>query len=366
MNKHIFLYLLFAWVCLLVAPAIQAQTRVSADDAEANLLGGGGSNYSKKDPTRLVGRDGLRTGQYTGEHHLIGVYADGAYSGFINSVPVASFSPGGYGAGGGLVYEYQRNNFICQIGLGVRMQEVWTNVSDTSFVKHNVADSWTGRRDTFRYDLRYDFYGRTDYARNLSLRVPVLFGQQIVGSYGLGYYLLGVDMDYLLQGTSRVNLTGTTTGVYDRYLGIFEEMDNHGLRKDVPVERTGKEMRLRFDLLAHAEIGYEWGVFSAARGYRNRSSQDFRIRIGGFVECGLLSIAPDSRQPFAVVPDESKWDFPTYRFSHVFTTSETQGHTVHNFFAGLKLTVLYGVSAKEKCIICGSHWNERDMGSPFR
>lgn len=365
MNKSNFrIILLFLY--LLALPTTQAQTRVSADGTEANLLGGGGSNYSKKDPTRLVGRDGLRTGQYTGEHHLIGVYIDGAYSSFINSVPVASFSPGGYGAGGGFVYEYQRNNFIFQIGVGVRMQEVENHVADTSFVKHHVADSWTGVRDTFHYDLRYDFYGRTDYARNLSVRVPVLFGQQIVGLYGLGYYLLGVDIDYLIQGTSRVNLTGTTTGVYDHYLGIFQEMDNHGLRKDVPVERTGKEMRLRFDFLAHAEIGYEWGVFSAARGYRNRSSQDFRIRIGGFVECGLLSIATNSGQPFAVAPDESKWDFPTYRFSHVFTTSETQGHTVHNFYAGLKLTILYGISAKERCIICGSHGSERDFGNPLR
>ena len=181
MNKSNF-HIILLFLYLLALPTAQAQTRVSADGTETNLLGGGGSNYSKKDPTRLVGRDGLRTGQYTGEHHLIGVYIDGAYSGFLNSVPVASFSPGGYGAGGGLVYEYQRNNFICQIGLGVRMQEVWTNVEDTSFVKHNVADSWTGVRDTFRYDLRYDFYGRTDYARNLSLRVPVLFGQQIIGS----------------------------------------------------------------------------------------------------------------------------------------------------------------------------------------
>ena len=64
--------------------------------------------------------------------------------------------------------------------------------------------------------------------------------------------------------------------------------------------------------------------------------------------------------------DESKWDFPTYRLSHVFTTSETQGHTVHNFYAGLKLTILYGISAKERCIICGSHGSERDFGNPFR
>lgn len=92
MNKSNF-HIILLFLYLIVCPVALSQTRVSADDAEANLLGGGGSNYSKKDPTRLVGRDGLRTGQYTGEHHLIGVYIDGAYSGFLNSVPVASFSP---------------------------------------------------------------------------------------------------------------------------------------------------------------------------------------------------------------------------------------------------------------------------------
>ncbi len=92
MNKSNF-HIILLFLYLLALPTAQAQTRVSADGTEANLLGGGGSNYSKKAPTRLVGRDGLRTGQYTGEHHLIGVYIDGAYSSFINSVPVASFPP---------------------------------------------------------------------------------------------------------------------------------------------------------------------------------------------------------------------------------------------------------------------------------
>ncbi len=361
MNKHSYLYLLFAVCSLLLAPCLSAQTRVAADGAESNLLGGGGSNYSKKDPSRLVGRDGLRTGQYTGEHHLIGLYGEGAYSSFINNLPHASFSPGGYGAGGGFVYEYQHNGFLFQIGLGARFQEVRTAVSDTAFTRYNVADSWTGVRDTLRFDLHYNFFGRTDYARNLSLQVPILFGQQIVGSYGMGYYLLGVDLDYLLQGTSQVNLTGTTTATYHHYLGTFQEMDNHGLRKDVPVERTGSEMRLRFDLLAHAEIGYEYGLFSAARGYRNRSAQDVRLRLGAFVQCGLFSLVPDTKQPFAYVPDETRYDFPTYRFSHIFTTAEAQNRSVHNFFVGLRFTVLYGVSAKEKCIICGSHWSERNF-----
>ena len=197
-----------------------------ADKRPRDLLGGGGSNYSTKKGWQLAGSNGLRTGQYSGEHLLVGAYVNSSYSTMLNNTSLVSNRPGGYAVGGGLVFEYQHLSFIMQIGAGLRFQDVCNNVVDTSFMKYNVADSWTNRRDTFRYDLQYDFYRRKDRSRMLYIEVPVLFGCTF-GGYsprGRGYFLAGPRFQYGFKGNTSVEAAGNTQGYYDRYFGVqFKE-----------------------------------------------------------------------------------------------------------------------------------------------
>ena len=373
-SKH-YTYYIFALLLLLMPITVTAQTAIQVDDREdaKDLLGSGGSQFSTKKGKDLINRNGLRTGQYSGERHLVGAYLESGYSAFVSPCPHTTIAPGGYGIGGGLVYEYEANDFLVQVGVGIKLQDVKTNVMDTTFTKYHTADAWTNsmyhrygdwnnQLDTFYYDLQYDFYDRQDHSRMVYAQVPILLGQQIMGRRGVGYYLAGVKLGYGIQGSTDVRATGTTTGHYDRYIGIFHEMDNHGLRKDVPIERHGKRLDIKFDLLAHAEIGYEYGIYSPTKGWRGAKATkpfDMRLRFAAYCDMSLLSINPRTDLPMVVPPDESRWDFPTYRLSHVYSTNEIANLPLRNMFVGVKLTALFGIKQTEKCRICGVYRTER-------
>ncbi len=370
-------YCLYTLLLLLLPVMVTAQTSLNVDDRKdaKDLLGSGGSNFSTKRSKDLIDNNGLRTGQYTGEHHLVGAYFESGYSAFVSPCRHTFITPGGYSVGGGFAYEYQLNAFLLQIGLGITLQDVKTSVADTTFTKYHTADAWTNsmyhrygdwnnRLDTFYYDLQYDFYDRQDRSRMVYAQIPVLLGQQIVGRRGVGYYLAGVKLGYALQGKTSVKATGTTTGHYDRYIGTFHEMDNHGFRKDVPIEREGKRLDIKFDLMAHAEVGYEYGIYSPTKGWRGASARrpfDLRLRVAAYCDFSILSINPKTDFPMVVAPDESRWDFPTFRLSHVYSTNEIASLPLRNMFVGVKLTALFGVKQKEKCVLCGFYKTERDF-----
>lgn len=344
--------------CLGLMPLVSnAQSRIWSED----LLGAGGSNYSSRSDRRIQRQNGLRTGQYSGEHHLIGAYLDGAYSAFYTNTPQAVSLPGGYATGGGFLYQYQHNSFAINIGLGIRWQDVYMSVEDSTFTWYNTADSWTNQRDTFRYDLTYSFSNRRDNSKNLYIQIPILFGQTMGGGPVAGlYYLAGIKLNMAIKGNTSTVTTGNTIGVYDRYMGIFHEMDNHGLRKDVLMKRNYNRLELKMDILASFELGYEWAS-PAPRGYRTQTIADWRLRLGAFIDWGLLNINPQTDNTLILIPKDYMYDFSEYEFYHILSTKETQGRSVHNLFCGIKLTALIGIKFKEKCIICGPFQTERDM-----
>jgi hypothetical protein len=42
------------------------------------------------------------------------------------------------------------------------------------------------------------------------------------------------------------------------------------------------------------------------------------------------------------------------------------GRYLRNMFVGIKLTCLFGIKRKEKCIICRPPFTEADMANPYR
>lgn len=377
---------------LMVVPMLHAQTRINAD----YLLGAGGSNFSDKTPKEILDNNGLRTGQYSGEHHLVGAYMESAYTSFLSDLPYTRITPGGFSIGGAIVYEYQIDNFLFQTGVGITRQDVWTDVRDTTFAKYHTADAWTNsmvhrygdwidRMDTFYYDLVYNFYDRRDYSTMTYVQLPLLFGQQINGrTHSVGYYLVGFKLNWAWRGRTAVKATGTTVGHYDRYFGLtydptinvpeqywqfWHEMDNHGLRSDVPIQRDDDKLDLKLDVLAHAEIGWEYGIYSPVHGWRGGRGPrpfDMRLRMAAFCDFGILNINPNSRKKMVYPPDESRWDFPTYRLHHAYATEEMTGRYLRNMFVGIKLTCLFGIKRKQKCIICRPPFTEADMANPYR
>lgn len=296
---------------------------------------------------------GLHTSQYAGSHHLIGFSVEGSWTAFMNNMPDARILPGGGAAGLHLLYEYQYSGLLFQTGVGVNYQRVYNNIADTTMYHYHMHDTWEGVNDV-EFTLKHQFYHRRDMSQQVYGQVPLYVGHYLLSPVGVGYWMAGVHVNYAFWGTTEQSLEGTTTGLYEAYLGIWHEMDNHGFRKDVPVERKGMRLDLKIDVMAHAEMGYEFTTYQGPHNYRitAASRTDIRLRLAAFVDMGILNICPKTSNVLYDTPMESIYDFPTYRMDHVFSIEDAKVFWLRNFYAGVRMTVLIGFPGKEHCILC--------------
>jgi len=339
-------------LCLLPT-LLWAQRRYStAEQHEYELANKSG--FSTKDvDNQTDALNGLHASLYSGAHHLIGFSVEGSWSSFANTMPAAKVSPGGGSAGFHLLYEFQYNGFLLQTGLGIAYQRVFTDIADTSIYHYNMTDTWNGL-GSVEFTLKHRFEQRRDMSQQAYGQIPLYLGHYFFGSHGIGYFLAGVHVNYAFWGNTRQTMTGSTSGLYERYVGIWEEMDNHGFRKDVPIERSGKQLKLKLDIMAHAEIGYEYNTQQAVRNYRIRPGDrlDGRIRFGAFMDFGMLNICPNTDGVFYDIPTNTIYDFPTYQMDHVFATTDAKKFWMRNLFVGVRVTFLFGFPPKEHCILC--------------
>lgn len=339
---------------LCLCPAlIWAQKRYSVSDRweyQLNELSGFTST-DVNNKTDIL--NGLHAGLYTGSHHLLGVSLEGSWTAMANNMPAARITPGGGAGGFHLLYEYQYSGFLLQAGLGITYQRVSTSVKDTAIYHEHMTDTWSGINPV-EFTLRHKFEGRIDQSAQLYGQVPLYFGHYILSPLGIGYGLVGVKASYALwKGQTTMTAVGSTSGLYERYVGVWEEMDNHGFRKDVPIERTGDPLQLKFDLLAHVEMGYEYSTFRTTN-YKIRPGDriDCRIRLGAFIDFGILNIAPKTRKILYDIPESTIYDFPSYKMDHIFSTVDAKNFWVRNMFVGVRMTILFGFPEKEYCILC--------------
>ena len=296
---------------------------------------------------------GLHASLYSGSHHLIGLSVDGGWSSFINNMPAARNTPGGGSVGIHFLYEYQYSGLIIQTGIGLAYQRVYTDLADTTIYHYNMDDAWSGIKSR-KFDLRHTFYDRRDMSQQLYGRIPLYVGHYIFGSRGIGYFLGGLHFNYAFWGNTKQTLTGSTAGKYHDFVGVWDEMDNHGFRKDVPIERKGDRLKLQLDLMVHAEGGYEYNTQQSAKDYKVRPSDriDCRLRVGAYVDFGILNINPGTKKALYGIPDETIYDFSTYQMDHVFSTQDAVRYWMRNLSVGIRFTVLFGFRPAERCILC--------------
>lgn len=341
--------LLHIILLLLLAAPMTAQTRLWSSR----------TTYATKFERRPSSQ-GLLTSQYDGVHHLVGMYADGAYSFFLNNVPSYHTNPGGYSVGFGFLYAYQHGPMLVQVGLGAR----WQDITDSVAPQHWTRGDYDSNGVPFT--LHYSFTNRLDRTRNIYFSLPVSMG----GYFGPFYALGGIKLNLQVWGDSHMKSTGSTYADYidgagnNIFIGPIYQMDNHGLRKDVDIANDGKRVNLSADILATAEIGYEIPLSNKGRpSYRKNREQDMRIRIGLFAEIGVLNICPKKDNSLFDIPESTRYDFPTFTMNHMFSSSAASGYSIHSFFAGLRVSYFFfGYQSKEKCLLCGS----RGFQSPWK
>ena len=316
---------------------------------------------------------------YDGAHHLVGFSVEGGWSSYLTLLKGKQqfpITPGGAAASAKFVYEYQFGRLFFQTGLGLGYHRIATSVADSVTVKNmNMIDPF----DNAKFGIKLNFYDRTDISEQYFAQLPINFGYYLVGKGGIGYIMLGAQINYAIPvlGGNTIKATGTSSALFEDYIGVFEEMDNHGFRKDVPMEyKSNKPINTNIDVAGHIEGGYEFNTFQAIREYRiNRSDNtDCRIRFSAFADISMRNLNPKLNKPFYVLlkgateeenyteeqveaeTDPGKlnalYEFSSFEMNHVFETSRVSNYWIGNLTVGVRFTVLFSMQAKEHCILC--------------
>ena len=295
---------------------------------------------------------GLHASQYTGTHHMIGLSLEGSWATFVSSMPAAKATPGGGAIGLHLLYELQYSGILFQTGLGLTYQRVFNDLADTALYHEHM---WAGN-PPMEYTLRHQFTERRDMSQQIYVQLPLYAGHYILSPIGIGYFLAGLKVNYAMWGNTRQTMLSTNSGLYERYVGVWQQMPNHGFRDNVPIERTGEQLKLQFDLLAHVEMGYEYTSAQSTYKYRYKHRKgemmDIRMRFAGFAEFGILDICPKTDKVLYTIPDATVFDVSTYQTEHVFSTKDASKFWMRNLLIGIRCTVLFGFEGKERCILC--------------
>ena len=336
--------------------------------------------FSAKETHKSKNSIGLHSAVYTGAGHYLGFSVDGGWSTFLSNIQGVQSTPGGWAANGKFLYEFHIGNFFLQTGVGAGIQHVTTpirseNVSESASVIYtDVMDPYDGKQ----FRMKHVFGDRTDMSELYYAQLPINFGYYISGQGGVGYVMLGAQVNYAFGGKTRATAICSSSAVSNEYMGVFEEMDNHGFRKDVPISADGGKLPIRLgktgvenlDIIGHLEGGYEFNTYEVIQQYRTSKSDnlDCRMRIAAFIDISLPNISPNGTNKLydlninEAETDPAKieaqqrglYDFHTFKMNHVFTTDVANGNQlwVRNLTVGVRFTVLFSLKAQQRCILC--------------
>ncbi len=247
------------------------------------------------------------------KHHFLNIYVEGGYS-HIPYIGASSRWGLGYGAGIGLMYEYQKEHFMLDVGVGFLWQDVEHRLASQSF-SQSLTDE-AGDAATLQYSVN-----RQDRSRLGYLEVPVL-----VGSLWEWFYLMGgVKVGVPLFGNTESYATISNAQIYDQYFVPLENMPNHGLRFNEPVRSFGDRLDYWVDSRLSLELGINFGAF----------------RMGAFVDGGVLWPLRESSAASLVIND--LYNYSTWEQTHVLRTTEASNTPHFNFLTGIKFTVNWGL-----------------------
>lgn len=251
--------------------------------------------------------------------HWIGVSADADLAWQRDKMPETTTKLGG-GGGIGFVYQFQRNHFIFETGLEGKFTYNPVGVAD-SLLHFNMIDT-KGTPFVYNGYLK----DRTDVSKNLSVSLPLMLGVE----YNYFYGLVGAKLNYTLLSHTHQTAQLATTGDYDIYYEILENVPTHGFHDYIKEESKGS-MNYKLDARVAAELG---AVFYSY-------DRSLKYRIGVFAEYGILDVRKSSDNVSLLTPDLT--EYMHVNMNHIYSSSNTPTSPVHNLLCGLRFSILFPV-----------------------
>lgn len=284
-------------------------------------------------------------------HHRLLVYGEGAYS----HVPFGNsdFKWGlGYGVGAGILYEYQKEHFLLDVGVGFLWQDV--EHKRTLTTTGEITDS-----QGTSYILQTQ-HNRSDRSRLGYVEFPILVG----GTWDWFYVLGGVKIGVPLFGNTLCQTRVTDVAIYDRFFVPFDNMTNHALRIDVPFSQKKERIDYKFDSRLSLEFGVNLGSATIhhvendsildldpieiveEKEKEKESKSNVECRLGVYADYGLFWLPYSGTNLWLNNSDIMQVE--NWNMSHPLNSTINNKNWAQNFFVGLKLTVMFSLQRSSR------------------
>ena len=256
--------------------------------------------------------------------HHVTVWLDGGYGNLLENAAHLR-SPGSFGFGAGVGYEWQHKKLLLHTGVEFRRFASQWRVDDFVYEQPRTdteGDAYTAR---FRF---------ADVRERIGLgyvQVPLMAGMQ----HERFYFLAGAKVGLNLMGRGRVDDAVTSSGRYDSFIDDFEDMPNHGF--DTRTERHDYELEAGLNVSLAAEVGWHYRI-----GEDPHSPFAWRLALYG--EYGLLNVQHGAYQEDLVLQPDAAWPV----LNSLMRTAA--GVAVHPLEVGVKVTFLFGIEGRRPCL----------------
>ncbi len=297
----------------------------------------------------IVVAQGTFAGQYYKPHtNRLGVWTDLGANIWMMQKGELKTSIGG-GLGLGMVYEFQQDHFLLNLGVGANMMYNPVKVNNLERVLFDQDDidplyGPTGEKVDYYYTMK----DRKDKYLNVQVQVPVMLG------YGSDdfFFLVGAKFGYMINVQTFCDAPMETKG-YNHTIGWMQNMPMYQF---YPERTKSDKMRCAFnpDVAVSLEIGGYVGERIKGTGY-NRFRKPRHFRVSGFVDYGLLSINKATMTDPIIMPEKyvapSTYDMVEATSLKDAISSNAAGK-LNNLFVGVKFTALFDLPQPGECILC--------------
>lgn len=274
------------------------------------------------------------------DQHFVALWANAGYAGLMNNS--SEITPRfGIAPALGIGYQLRYNTFLLQTGLEGNFA-YYTNHVNTRSLEVPMIDT-QGKPFTMQASVLKE----EDECKTFQLQIPLLLGYE----YRYFYFLAGAKAGFNLWGNTSSYSEIKTSGDYQRYIGIFEQMPNHQFTT-YNVNCDPYNVRFHLNVMAHAEIGLRLdNIYVSNDAIRNQNTKpQFYLSI--YADYGLINVHNNNAQGSVINYYETQDKGLQFYVTPALVSDQMTDCRINPLFVGVKLTMLMEVKAKPACVIC--------------
>lgn len=278
------------------------------------------------------------------KHYFISTWGSVGYTTLLDNANMGLKSGPGITPSLGVGFRLYYNRFICQLGVEARYAYIRMNVDDRN-LSIPMLDT-----ELQQFEMLSDIYNCKDKYNTFDISLPILLGYE----YRHFYFLTGVQLNVNAWGAAKSEAMLTTTGDYEEFIGIFQDMPEHFFQANQSVLSDNYNLSWKLNAMAHLEVGARLGNIPLFKGADEKQSS-IRYYLSAFADFNINNIHKTVSQGEALCYKETDEGL-RYYILPALVSDEMRNAAVRQLVVGVKFTMAFELPKRVPCVLCNDEF----------